>query len=357
VSIVQDSLMNQQSPLVILGVPASPYTRKMLAYLRYRNVSYRCVYGDARGYLLKYKLEIPKPPLLPVIIMDDKSGKHEVICDSSPIIRRLENSFSDRKTLPRNKVLALLISLLEDYGDEWITKYMFHYRWHHLPDIKNAENLLPVYSNMRSSDKEIRANGKFFSKIQIERLWVVGSSDKTAKIIEESFERFVGILAAMLVEYPFLLGSRPSSADFAFFGQLTQLTQVDPTSRAFVEENFPRVRAWVDLMEDLSGYEIEDEAWLTEEDSKPHLQALLLEIGKTYVPTMLANEQAILDKKDSWETEVLGKTWMQKSFPYQKKCLQWLRDEFNTLNKAEQDNFLKILTGTNCEQIFISRKL
>jgi len=138
---------------------------------------------------------------------------------------------------------------------------------------------------------------------------------------------------------------------------LTQLTQVDPTSRAFVEENFPRVRAWVDLMEDLSGYEIEDEAWLTEEDSKLHLQALLLEIGKTYVPTMLANEQAILDKKDSWETVVLGKTWIQKSFPYQKKCLQWLRDEFNTLNKAEQDNFLKILTGTNCEQIFISRKL
>ena len=344
--------MDQQEKMVVLGVPASPYTRKMLAYLRFRNIPYNAIFGEARSYLLKHELEIPKPPLLPVIIMPNKSGKRQVVCDSSPIIRSLENSFEARKTLPKNKVLALLNSLLEDYGDEWITKYMFHYRWHYAPDIKNAANLLPVYSNMRASDKEINAAGEFFSKIQIERLWVVGSSENTANIIKESFERFITILASMLAEHPFLLGSRPSSADFAFFGQLTQLTQVDPTSRSFVEQNHPRVRAWVDLMEDLSGYELEDNNWLSAEDSIAHLQPLLLEMGKTYVPTMLANEQAILDKKDSWETKVLGKVWMQKSFPYQKKCLQWLRDEFNALSKAEQKDFLNILAGTNCEQIF-----
>jgi glutathione S-transferase len=352
VSIVQDRIMHQHNPIIILGVPASPYTRKMLAYLRYRNVPYQCVFGDARSYLLKYELEIPKPLLLPVIIMDDEYGMREVICDSSPIIRRLENSFPQREALPRNKVLALLISLLEDYGDEWVTKYMFHYRWHYAPDIKNAASLLPLYSNMLGSDKEIKATGEFFSKIQIERLWVVGSSESTANIIKESFERFIIILSSMLTKHRFLLGSRPSSADFAFFGQLTQLTQFDPTSRSFVEEKHPRVRAWVDLMEDLSGYEIEQQEWLSTDDSKVHLQDFLSEIGKTYVPTMLANEEAIIDNKDSWETKVLGKTWMQKSFPYQKKCLQWLRDEFNALSKAEQDDFLNILAGTNCEQIF-----
>ena len=351
-SIVQDRIMHQQQPIVILGVPASPYTRKMLAYLRYRTIPYSYISGDTKSYLTKNELEIPKPPLLPVVIMQDESGEQRVVCDSSPIIRSLENSFLKRETIPQNKVLALLNSLLEDYGDEWITKYMFHYRWHHAPDIKNAASLLPFYSNMLGSDKEIKATGEFFSKIQIERLWVVGSSENTANIIKESFERFITILSSMLTKYRFLLGSRPSSADFAFFGQLTQLTQFDPTSRSFVEEKHPRVRAWVDLMEDLSGYEIEQQEWLSIDDSKVHLQDFLSEIGKTYVPTMLANEEAILDKKDSWETKVLGKTWMQKSFPYQKKCLQWLRDEFNTLNKAEQDDFLNILAGTNCEQIF-----
>ena len=351
-SIVQDRFMRQQQPIIILGVPASPYTRKILAYLRFRNIPYSYISGDTKSYLLKHDLEIPKPPLLPVVIMQDELGERRVACDSSPIIRNLEKSFPIREAIPQNKIIALLNSLLEDYGDEWITKYMFHYRWHHAPDIKNAASLLPFYSNILGSDKEIKASGEFFSKIQIERLWVVGSSDNTANIIKESFERFITILANMLAKHRFLLGSRPSSADFAFFGQLTQLTQFDPTSRSFVEEKYPRVRAWVDLIEDLSGYEIEQQEWLSIKDSKVHLQDFLSEIGKTYVPTMLANEEAILDKKDSWDTKVLGKTWMQKSFPYQKKCLQWLRDEFNALSKAEQDDFLNILVGTNCEQIF-----
>jgi len=351
-SIVQDRFMRQQQPIIILGVPASPYTRKMLAYLRFRNIPYSYISGDTKSYLLKHDLEIPKPPLLPVVIMQDELGERRVACDSSPIIRNLEKSFPIREAIPQNKIVALLNSLLEDYGDEWITKYMFHYRWHHAPDIKNAASLLPFYSNILGSDKEIKASGEFFSKIQIERLWVVGSSDNTANIIKESFERFIIILANMLAKHRFLLGSRPSSADFAFFGQLTQLTQFDPTSRSFVEEKYPRVRAWVDLIEDLSGYEIEQQEWLSIKDSKVHLQDFLLEIGKTYVPTMLANEEAILNKKDSWDTKVLGKTWMQKSFSYQKKCLQWLRDEFNALSKAEQDDFLSILAGTNCEQIF-----
>jgi len=351
-SIVQDRFMRQQQPIIILGVPASPYTRKILAYLRFRNIPYSYISGDTKSYLLKHDLEIPKPPLLPVVIMQDELGERRVACDSSPIIRNLEKSFPIREAIPQNKIVALLNSLLEDYGDEWITKYMFHYRWHHAPDIKNAASLLPFYSNILGSDKEIKASGEFFSKIQIERLWVVGSSDNTANIIKESFERFITILANMLAKHRFLLGSRPSSADFAFFGQLTQLTQFDPTSRSFVEEKYPRVRAWVDLIEDLSGYEIEQQEWLSIKDSKVHLQDFLLEIGKTYVPTMLANEEAILNKKDSWDTKVLGKTWMQKSFSYQKKCLQWLRDEFNALSKAEQDDFLSILAGTNCEQIF-----
>jgi len=351
-SIVQDRFMRQQQPIIILGVPASPYTRKILAYLRFRNIPYSYISGDTKSYLLKHDLEIPKPPLLPVVIMQDELGERRVTCDSSPIIRNLEKSFPIREAIPQNKIIALLNSLLEDYGDEWITKYMFHYRWHHAPDIKNAASLLPFYSNILGSDKEIKASGEFFSKIQIERLWVVGSSDNTANIIKESFERFITILANMLAKHRFLLGSRPSSADFAFFGQLTQLTQFDPTSRSFVEEKYPRVRAWVDLIEDLSGYEIEQQEWLSIKDSKVHLQDFLLEIGKTYVPTMLANEEAILNKKDSWDTKVLGKTWMQKSFSYQKKCLQWLRDEFNALSKAEQDDFLSILAGTNCEQIF-----
>ena len=35
-----------------------------------------------------------------------------------------------RSVIPTDSALAFINYLLEDFGDEWCTKYMFHYRWH-----------------------------------------------------------------------------------------------------------------------------------------------------------------------------------------------------------------------------------
>lgn len=62
----------------------------------------------------------------------------------------------------------------------------------------------------------------------------------------------------------FVLGSRPASADFAIYGQLTQLGLIDPTPSRFLDSNSPRLRAWLDRTEDLSGHIAEQ--WLTSVD-------------------------------------------------------------------------------------------
>ena len=54
----------------------------------------------------------------------------------------LETAFHKRSTIPNNPV-GVLNYLLEDFGDEWGTKFMFHYRWHDKQDIENAGTLLP----------------------------------------------------------------------------------------------------------------------------------------------------------------------------------------------------------------------
>ena len=43
-------------------------------------------------------------------------------------------------TLP----LAFINYLLEDFGDEWVTKYMFHYRWYFEEDANVAGTILPL---------------------------------------------------------------------------------------------------------------------------------------------------------------------------------------------------------------------
>ena len=144
--------MKSLNPIPVIGVPASPYTRKMVALLRYRRIPYTVEWGNARELIEKRNLEAPKPVLLPVMIFE-VDGAHKAITDSTPIIHHLEKEFPDRGVIPHDPKLAFLNYVLEDFGDEWVTKYMFHYRWHFKEDIDKAGTILPLLHDVSNDDE------------------------------------------------------------------------------------------------------------------------------------------------------------------------------------------------------------
>ena len=138
-------------PLMLKGAPGSPYTRKMLAYLRYRHITYEFLIGDQSTEL---GLPEPKVSLLPTFYLPNDAGELEAVVDSTPLIRRFEQEFSGRETLPADPALNFINYLIEDYADEWLTKAMFHYRWHYDADIDMAGTILPcgaIFRRRRSS--------------------------------------------------------------------------------------------------------------------------------------------------------------------------------------------------------------
>lgn len=331
--------------LPVRGSPASPYTRKMLALLRYRRIAYR--------YLQAPSADLPEPKvgLIPVVYFRDSEGALTAEVDSTPIIRRLEEEYPGRSVIPEEPAIAFINYLLEDYGDEWLTKAMFHYRWYYQADIDMAGSVLPHYADVTASDEKMAAMKKQFSDRQISRLYVVGSNDVTADVIEDSYKRFLTCLNNHLSNLPFLMGTRPGSADFACLGQLTQLTQFDPTPAKIAAEQFPRVHAWVSKMEDLSGVAPTEDGFVDSGNFPETLTDLLKELGRTYVPVMLANAAAIEQGLDEVKTEVETKVWTQEPFPYQAKCLQWLRIEYSKLDVADREQVDNLLAGTGCERL------
>lgn len=331
----------------LLGVPGSPYTRKMLALLRYRRIPHRILWGLHSDLPTGYPE--PKVKLLPTFYFPTADGQ-EAVVDSTPIIRRLEAEYPDRSVVPDDPLLCFLDQLIEDFADEWLTKAMFHYRWHFSEDAAHAGPLLTFWQNPQLSGQEVSKVSADFAHRQISRLFVVGSNKLTAPVIESSFERVVRIMDRIIERQGFVLGSRPASADFAIYGQLTQLGLVDPTPAGFVGRNSPRLRAWLDRAEDLSGHRAEQ--WITRTAIMDHLGELLREIGRVYAPFLIANAQAAANGHKEFETTLDGKPWSQPVFPYQVKCLDTLRSARTAMSEETRDALDAALTGTGCEVLF-----
>jgi glutathione S-transferase len=341
--------MPQTPPIALSGAPGSPYTRKMLAVLRYRRIPFRFLLSGG-GALAD--LPRPKVQLLPTFYLANERGELEAVVDSSPIIRRLEAEIEGRSVIPHDPAIAFLDELIEDYADEWLTKAMFHYRWAYQDDIDKAGAILPLWRNVTMGDDDHVAAAKMFSERQISRLYVVGSNATTGPVIEASYHRFLAAFEAHLKVAPFLLGHRPGAADFAVFGQLTQLTHFDPTPMAVALKIAPRVYAWVDVMEDLSGLSPQDADWFAADAIPDTLVAVLKEIGRVYPPVMLANAKALMTGAETVEAEVDGLPWRQSPFPYQAKCLQWLRASHGALDGGSRARIDALMGAAGLGSLF-----
>ena len=345
--------MNLPNPLVVLGGVGSPYTRKMLSYLRYKRIPHKMIWGDPSKYLDQEGIEKPKPSLLPTFVLPDQDGNLKAVTDSTPLIRRIDKEVSERSTIPSDPALAFINYLIEDFADEWGTKYMFHYRWHDQKDANNAGTILPLQTIGMMPDDMLKNVREMISKRQIDRLWVVGSNNDTAPIIDASLRRLLVILEKHFASASYLLSKRPSSSDFALYGQLSQLVNFDPTPREICHEVSLRTVAWVGLIEDQSGIEVTDEQWGSIESLPSTVKDLLIEIGNGYVPAQLANAKAIENGDKEGEAEIDNCLWKQKSFPYQAKCLKWVNEEYSALEENDRKKVDNLFDGTGCERLIL----
>lgn len=335
--------------ITLEGAPGSPYTRKMLALMRYRHIPYRFLFpGDSD----KLGWAQPRVRLLPTFYFPDDNGVPQPVTDSTPIIRQLERAYRTRRVVPDNPVISLIDRLLEDYGDEWLTKPMFHYRWAYEADTIRSAQTLPHWRAPAQPDARLAELGDQFASRQIGRLGVVGSNDVTGPVIEASYLRYVALMNKHLQSHRFLLGARPGSADFAMFGQLTCLAQFDPTPMAETFKSGGRIYAWVSMMEDQSGLDADALEWFTPGQVPGTIQALLGEMGRTYVPVMLANEKAVANGDNTVHVTVDGKPWQQRPFPYQAKCVRWLREARLGLSGPERDQFDQLISDTGLLELF-----
>ena len=342
--------MTTDQDLRVVGVGASPYTRKLRAAMRYRRLPFRFVVAGSKEADALPERPLPLVPYL--VTRGADGGLTEAKSDTTPILTYLDGAYPDRQLRPSDPALRLIDLLIEDYGDEWLSKCMFHYRWNYAPDTARAGAYLPYGRMMQMTPEQGAQAGEAFAARQISRLGVVGSNDITGPVIEASWRRYLEIFDRHIQNAPYFLGERPGSGDFACYGQMTMLVIIDPTPASVAFEVSPRSYAWTERCEDMSGLEVREDDWVSLNNPPETLLELLAEIGRVYVPFLLANAAALQTGADKVVCRIDGQDWQQDPFVYQGKCLRWLRESYAAMPEQDQRRVDTFLDGTGCEPLF-----
>ncbi len=71
---------------------------------------------------------------------------------------------------------------------------------------------------------------------------------------------------------------------------------------------------------------------------------------------VIANATAVNQGADEVRTEIDRREWVQQPFPYQAKCLHWIRQEYARLDGQDRVFVDEVLTCTGCEQLLAKPK-
>src|SRR6185312_16188784 len=165
----------------IFGAEMSPYSVKVRSYFRYKAIPYQWILRNAESQS-DYEKHA-RMPIIPLVITPDGSG----IQDSTPIIDQLEKLFPEPSIHPEGAV-CFISALIEEFGDEWGNKWMFHFRWaRDIDQISSAARLARMRAP-KASEAEFDAVASQVRARMSDRVWFVGSNAQTAPQIEAGFK-------------------------------------------------------------------------------------------------------------------------------------------------------------------------
>ncbi|MCX2982957.1 glutathione S-transferase [Halieaceae bacterium IMCC14734] len=327
-------------PLTVYGSNISYFTGKMENYLRVKGIAYTLEpMTMPEGF--KQMQEKVGVSQMPGVLLGD--GRW--MTDTTAMIEWLEPHYPDNPILPSNPVQALVCQLLEDYADEWLWRPAMHYRWFY-PEGAHLQS--------RHLTDELMAavpSPGFFKRWLVRRRqrsgYTMGDGVTPQNVagVEQIYLDTLQRLQAIFEQRPFLLGSRPSLADIGFSGPFFRHFGLDPIPLEIMRQRAPAVLEW---MARLWNTRLSSSGeWL---DGVPgDLEPLLQDIGRSYLPYLCANAEAVAADQRRFDVEVAGVSYRQARYSrYRVWCLQELRNRFEKLSGTDQEQARALLERTGC---------
>jgi glutathione S-transferase len=320
---------------LLIGAEESPYSVKVRSYLRYKSIPHQWLSRAEAGETYQ---RLARLPLIPLLVTPSGEGRQ----DSTPIIEALEVEFREPSIHPDDPVCRFVSYLLEEFGDEWGNKWMFHYRWAREADQLACSRRLAELMAPEADAATLDATAATIRERMVNRVWFVGSSPTTAPQIEESFKDTLALLEPHLAMRPYLFGERPAFADFALWGQIYNANR-DPTPHEIIRSRAPNVMRWIDRMQN-PGVEGAFERWASLGRTLTPL--LTDQVAGLFLPWSTANASAVAADEEAFSVRLRSGVWEQKPQKYHARSLEVLKQRFASTPADGALN--ELLSETGC---------
>ncbi|MBZ6377308.1 hypothetical protein B5C34_05580 [Pacificimonas flava] len=228
---------------ILWGTPASLYTAKARSYLRKQRIGFE---ERAPGEAHFQDAVVPalKRWIIPVLELPDGT----LVQDGADIIDHFEAGRDTRlPAVPDQSVLTVLAHLLALFGGEALLRPAMHYRWNF--DDENLSFLADDFSIALGASGSPEDRREAFSRSSSRMRKAAASfgvGPDTYALVEAAYLDFLARFERHLAEAPYLLGGRPTLADYAFAGPLCAHLGRDPYPARLMQRQAPGVWRWTE---------------------------------------------------------------------------------------------------------------
>lgn len=275
------------SSYVLYGWHVSYFTGKVLCYLRYKGIPFIDHPVNMYQLMVNIKRETGEV-VMPVL----RTPEGEWLQDSSVIIDALESRYPARSVVPSAPVQRFIAYLFEAWGDEWWIPMAMHTRWTYPENYALFEHdagkaLLPGFPGVfkRAAVRKIAGTLRSY-------LHGVGVREEQHALLNRWTEAMLNLLDAHFAAHDYLLGGRPSIADYGLVGTMYGHLGRDPWPAREMVAPRAHLRAWIDRMAAPEQSERPFGELLAEDTIAPTLIPIVQQVFAEFTPML----QGILRK-------------------------------------------------------------
>lgn len=314
---------DSNAPYQLHGVNISYFTGKLEAYMRYKDIPHELVDGYDLGKIF-FHTGIKKMPAV-------ETPQGQWLYDTTPTIQWFEKVYPDTPITPKNKALAFVSLLLEDYGDEWLWRPAMWWRW--MPPVSRRA----LGTRIMKGALGAPALWWYFAQRQSrEWLWGDGMTKDNSDAVRDMYFEELEFLEAVFAKQAFILGSHPSAADFGYFASMFRHFGNDPDPAEIMRARAPHTYAWLARLWNAKAQALgAKQHWVFPKGR--HWTPLLDRIANDYLPYLKANAEAFRDGERRFDFVGKNHSFRRtKTTFYRVWCLEILQRHYRALNARDK---------------------